>query len=193
MFLSLDYCPKCSWSLDRRPPHKVFIQKMIVLTNHLILNFSFHLRPIKLSLWEKAVFAKSQADKGILPLLNRDWLRGLCDIVNSLVVQLVFCHFLRRQCRVHKQSEVSQTNSKVSSCSRWTQGSDWTVSSNWGLSTTAGLFSLAIRCICFCCWWNWGTPWCLEREGEGNMLTWECSNSQQPNFFPTLLSGALIQ
>ena len=158
---------------------------MIVLTNHLILNFSFHLRPIKLSLWEKAVFAKSQA--GIVPLLNRDWLRGLCNIVNSLVVPLVLCHFLRRQCRVHKQSEVSQTNSKVSSCS------GWTVSSNWGLSTTAGLFSLAIRCICFCCWWNWGTLWCLEREGEGNMLRWECSNSQQPNFFPTLLSGALNQ
>ena len=156
---------------------------MIVLTNHLILNFwdqSSYVLPVYL-------FAKSQADTGIVPLLNRDWLRGLCDIVNSLVVQLVFCHFLSRQCRVHKQSEVSQTNSKVSSCS------GWTVSSNWGLSTTAGLFSLAIRCICFCCWWNWGTPWCLEREGEGNMLTWECSNSQQPNFFPTLLSGALNQ
>ena len=160
---------------------------MFVLTNHLILNCSFHLRPIKLSLWEKAVFAKSQADKGIVPLLTEiDWEDYViyCEFT-ALVVQLVFCHFLRRQCRVHKQSEVSQTNSKVSSCS------GWTVSSNWGLSTTAGLFSLAIRCICFCCWWNWGTPWCLEREGEGNMLTWECSNSQQPNFFPTLLSGAL--
>ena len=157
MFLSLDCCPKCSWPTT---PHKVFFhkmkQKMIVLTNHLILNFPF-IWDQSSYLWDRRPFLQKVKQ-------TKDWLRGLCDIVNSLLVQLVFCHFPRRQCRVHKQSEVSQTNSKVSSCSGWTLGSDWTVSSNWGLSTTAGLFSLAIRCICFCCWWNWGTPWCLERE-----------------------------
>ena len=159
MLLSLDFCPKCSWPLDRRPPTRCSFTKWNRKWLCWLITWS----------WIFLLFETNQVIFEIEDRFCKKLSRQRIDwedyvILWILVVQLVFCHFLRRQCRVHKQSEVSQTNSKVSSCSGWTQGSDWTVSSNWGFSTTAGLFSLAIRCICFCCWWNWGTPWCLERE-----------------------------